>query len=56
VVGVVAASYVFTNLQMGDTQVMPNEEQQKIFSMQFFILDALQERLSSALPVQTADQ
>jgi hypothetical protein len=40
---VMADSYIFTNAQMGNTHVMPDQEQQKIYELEFFILERLVE-------------
>ena len=40
-IGVVADSYVFSNNQMGGTQIVPNAHQRKIYNLEFFILNVL---------------
>lgn len=40
---VMADSYIFTNAQMGTTRVVPNEERQQIYDLEFFVIEQLME-------------
>ena len=43
VMAVMSDSYIFNNSQMGGTQIVPNQEQQQIYNLEFFILERLVE-------------
>jgi hypothetical protein len=42
VLGVMADSYLFTNLQMGGTQVKPSEKQLKIYGLEFYVISTIE--------------